>query len=226
MKNVKRLLKPPSLSRYSVRWTQKLLDEISRCDACGEKVKDKFYSKYNKHDIKDTLNKMYLNCCCYCESKIGVTDFGHIEHRKPKRGKHPNSFPQLCYDWDNLHLCCTKCNISKGEKFDTLNPILDAAVDFNIENHFTYQLGVGGLLWWPKTMRAKTTEKDADLNRNELAKARLTVFREVYNQLILIKENSANPSNHIALSELKKKANGDSSYSSVIKFLLVNQALL
>ncbi len=226
MRNVKRLPKPSSLSKNSLNWTKTLLAEIIRCNKCGERVLEKFYSKYNKKDIRDALNKMYDNCCCYCESKLGIVDYSHIEHRKPKRGTPPNNFPQFCFDWDNLHLSCTRCNVSKGDKFDSTNPILDAIADTNIETHFIYQLGVDSdLLWYPTSHRANTTLKHTDLNRSELAKARLSVFKEVLNQIIAIKANPGNPGNAIVLSELRKKANGHSSYGSVIKFLLTNQAV-
>src|SRR5688572_8793836 len=156
MRNVRRTHKPSSLSRNSTKWTNLLLAEIKRCQVCGESVLDKFYNKYNQKDIRSALNKMYDNCCCYCESKLGLVDYPHIEHRKPKRGSHINCFPDLCFDWDNLHLACTKCNINKADKFDNIHSILDAVADLNIESHFVYNLVVDGdLLWLHLTKRAE-----------------------------------------------------------------------
>ncbi len=229
MRNVRRLPKPASLSKNASTWTSQLLAEIKSCSTSGEKIWEKFYDKYNTKDVREALNRMYNNCCCYCESKIGIVDYPHIEHRKPKRSKAnpPICYPDLCFDWDNLHLACTKCNISKSDKFDISNPILDAVTDILIENHFTYRLSPDGrLLWWPKSNRAKTTSRDVDINREELARARLTVFCEAYNLLLEIKSNPDNPSNDIAISELKRKANGESPYGSIIKFLLSNQDII
>lgn len=229
MQNIRRLPKPDSLVKHSEKWTNELLDQIKLSLETGDPVNDSYYNKYNKDDIRDTLNKMYHNRCCYCESKIGIVDFPHIEHRKPKRQNHgvPSTpFPECTYDWDNLHLACQKCNNSKGTKYNYEDPILDSVIDVPIEEHFTYQMGVDGILWCPLTERGKTTVKDADLNRTELGKARLDIFSEVFNQLSFIKRNPGNPGNEIAISELEKKANIESSYGSVIVFLLRNQSII
>jgi uncharacterized protein (TIGR02646 family) len=229
MQNVKRLAKPKVLERNVKNWTKTLLDQIELSKTTGVPVKDTFYNKYNKKEIRDTLNKMYQNRCCYCESKIGIVDFPHIEHRKPKRAKNgipPVPYPESTYDWDNLHLACQKCNNAKGTQYDIISPILDSVIDIPIESHFTYYLGVDGLLWTPKTRRGTTTMEHADLNRTELASARLAVFNEVYNQLIMINDMPDNPRNEIVLSELRKRAIGKNSYGSIISFILRNQGVL
>jgi uncharacterized protein (TIGR02646 family) len=122
---------------------------------------------------------MYRECCCYCESKVGVVEFGNIEHRMPKK-----RFPESTYDWDNLHLSCTRCNVIKKRKWSTRYPILDSVTD-PISDHLDYTYDPQGLWREPRTMRGKTTVGHADLNRDGLLKARTEVFLEVMN---LIKE--------------------------------------
>lgn len=67
------------------------------------KVDERFKNRYRQKDVKDTLEKMYGKHCCYCESVIGTSSYGRIEHLKPK------SLPQFykdTFEWDNLHWCC------------------------------------------------------------------------------------------------------------------------
>jgi hypothetical protein len=131
------------------------------------KVPAKFYNRYNRPDVLGTLESMYRGLCCYCESRIGDVAFGHIEHRRPKR-----RYPGSCFDWDNLHLACPKCNIAKGDKYDPRAEILDAVKDVPISKHMTYRLQ------WrePISSRGKTTVEHADLNRPELLEARMRVL--------------------------------------------------
>lgn len=64
---------------------------------------------------KQTISKledMYGGCCCYCESKIKNTSYPEIEHFKPK-----SDFPELCFDYDNLHFSCKRCNLAKWKNY-------------------------------------------------------------------------------------------------------------
>jgi uncharacterized protein (TIGR02646 family) len=70
--------------------------------------------KNTKGDIKAALKEMYQGCCCYCEGKVELTSYLHIEHFKPK-----SRYKNLCYDYNNLHYCCERCNITKGTKYST-----------------------------------------------------------------------------------------------------------
>ena len=57
---------------------------------------------------------------------FGVVAYEHIEHLKPK-----SKYPELAFQWENLHLACQRCNVEKGDRFDEDNPILDAAAKRN-----------------------------------------------------------------------------------------------
>ena len=76
------------------------------------------------------LEKMYNGCCCYCESKIKITSYPEIEHFKPK-GK----YPDLCFDYNNLHYSCKRCNLAKCSKYNKnlINPS-----DENPEEYIKY----------------------------------------------------------------------------------------
>lgn len=108
MRKVRRLPHPESLKNHSVRWTEELMEEIKKQGAYA-KVDDSFKNKYRQDDVKETLEEMYKGHCCYCESIVGTSSYGRIEHLKPKSLP---AFYQCSFDWDNLHWCCEVCNTS------------------------------------------------------------------------------------------------------------------
>lgn len=179
MRNVNRLAKPKTLERNSTRWKNDLLDEIKKCKAAKSDLDDKFFNKYRKDEVKLALKTMYGGRCCYCEANITNVTFVHIEHRKPK-AKH--RFPELTFEWSNLHLACPKCNNSKSDKWDNANPILDAVSDV-VNDHLEYQYSRVGLLRWHKSDRGDTTIKHADLNRDDLPVTRLKLLASVMNAI-------------------------------------------
>ena len=86
---------------------------------------------YGHENVKAKLLKAQFSKCCYCESKIGSTSSGDVEHYRPKAysqqdWEQPKIFPGyywLVYDWDNLFVSCDKCNRShKKNYFPLSNP--------------------------------------------------------------------------------------------------------
>lgn len=74
-------------------------------------------SIYGHKAVKDRLIELQHYKCCFCESKIGHISYGDVEHFRPKAGWVQDDEPLnqpgyywLAYDWDNLLLCCQKCN--------------------------------------------------------------------------------------------------------------------
>lgn len=187
MKNVKRLSKPQSLSKNGAKWGRELLSEIAKHGDI-EKVPGKFFNHYQKPDIKETLIKMYDGLCCYCETNVGLAEFGNIEHRKPKK-----VFPKSTYEWDNLHLSCTACNEKKGSKYNKKYPILDAVKDTPVSAHLKYDYGELGVIYTNKTPRGNTTIKHVDLNRKDLRYARMLVFLRALKLKKELEKRSKNP---------------------------------
>ncbi len=139
MRKIARLSQPKSLEENAVRWTKELLDEIDKQGSYA-KVDDSYKNKYRQDDVKDTLEKMYKRHCCYCESLVGISTYGRIEHLRPK--SNPN-FYQYVFDWDNMYWCCEICNTSyKKTKWDFQNPILDPAKD-EIDSFLNLNLSTG-----------------------------------------------------------------------------------
>lgn len=108
MHRVVRNASPESLVRKHQEWTT-LLRTNNNLQEDWESLDKKV-----KEDIKIALKDMYKGCCCYCEGKVEPTSYLHIEHFKPK-----SRYKNLCYDYNNLHYCCERCNITKGTKYST-----------------------------------------------------------------------------------------------------------
>ena len=212
MKNVTRLSKPSSLIKNANTWRDELMAAIATYGNI-KKVPDKFFDKYNKPDIKETLKKMYNGVCCYCEVRVGIAEFGNIEHCKPKR-----IFPRTTYDWDNLNLACTACNEMKGNKYSNKYPILDAVVDNPISIHLKYDYGELGVIYEEKTYRGETTIKHADLNRRELRVARALIFLKALKLKKKMNRNSRNPKLNSIRRELSIMC--EEAFGSVINYVM------
>lgn len=181
MRNVIRLAKPESLERNASQWKRDLLAKVRECKHNKTEVPEEFYNHYRQDDVKEQLKEMYGELCCYCESRVGVVEFGHIEHRKPKK-----KFPEDTYDWDNLHLACTRCNVRKGRKYSKRYPILDAVKD-RISEHLSYEVDRRGV--WPKALkpRGETTIRHVDLTDENLRKNWNGVFFEATGVIFAMK---------------------------------------
>lgn len=70
---------------------------------------------YKPKSIQKKLFEIYHGKCAYCEDTL-LNAPKHIEHYRPK-----DTYYWLAYSWDNLLLCCTSCNSTKGVSFKTQN---------------------------------------------------------------------------------------------------------
>lgn len=216
MRKVKRGNKPKSLINNATQWTMDLLNEIA-INGDYSKVGSEFKEKYRQEDVKTALENMYTCHCCYCESIIGISTYGRIEHLKPKSLP---QFHQFAFDWNNLHWCCEICNTSyKKTQWDFVNPILDPSSD-DIEKYLKLNLQTGEYEEINNNPRAKTTIKHTGLNRDKLVKARhRIIIKTLKDYTVYKKSNNAN----IFLTDLKSlKDDMDfpSLYDDLITYLL------
>ena len=75
-----------------------------------------------KRAVKADLNADQDGLCVYCESKLAA-DAGHVEHIKPKAGKHAR--PDLCFTYTNLAHSCSNsktCGHHKQAKLLLIEP--------------------------------------------------------------------------------------------------------
>ena len=150
---------------------------------------------YGHENVKAKLLKAQFNKCCYCESKIGSTSPGDVEHYRPKaysqqdreqRKIYPGYY-WLVYDWDNLFVSCEVCNRShKKNYFPLSNPkararnhlgdltkeqplILNPGECKNPRKHISFHSELAKGI----TKAGKTTVDMIGLNRHPLQESRL-----------------------------------------------------
>lgn len=215
MRFVKRTEKPLSLSLYAEQWTKELLAQIDNKGSYS-KVDAEYKERYRQEDVKKALERMYTGHCCYCESIIGISTYGRIEHLKPKSLV---QFHMYSFDWDNLHWCCEVCNTSyKKQKWNFEYPILDPSSD-QIKDYLRINLQTGEYEEIDDNPRARTTIEHTGLNREKLVKARRQVVVRIVKDYKAHKQ-CGNAQIFLAeLRELMEDMNFPSLYDDLITYL-------
>lgn len=217
MRYVKRAEKPLSLSLYAEQWTKELLAQIEDKGAYS-KVDAEYKERYRQEDVKKALERMYTGHCCYCESIIGISTYGRIEHLKPKSLV---QFHKYSFEWDNLHWCCEVCNTSyKKQKWNFEYPILDPSLD-NIEEYLCMNLQTGEYEVIDDNPRARTTIEDTGLNREMLVKARRRVVVRIIKDFKAHQQCGNAQTFLEELREVMEDINFPSLYEDLITYLLV-----
>ena len=163
MIKVERTEEPEILRNNKEEWLNQL-----RC-ATSKSEKEKIAKKYRHSQIKQALIDMLNDKCAYCESKITHIEWGHIEHYKPK-----SVYEELTFEWTNLLLACSICNVNKDKKFPVENdngPFINPCDD-EPNDHFMFDFSNEIASVYGITPRGKTTEELLDLNRHDLRKKR------------------------------------------------------
>lgn len=81
-------------------------------------------TNYKHPTNKAALAQAGFGKCMYCEVKILDTQYGDVEHIKPK-----DKFPELEFEWSNLGLSCAVCNNNKNNYYCEESRIIDPYVD-------------------------------------------------------------------------------------------------
>ena len=230
MRNVVRTDRPAILTSKSKEWTSELLNSMKGVDAKKQRLKTgkkrhkipaSIWNRYRHNEVKQELQKMYGELCCYCEQRIGHVAFGNIEHRQPK-----SVFPELTFDWNNLHLACPVCNTAKKDKWNSTHPILDAAVDLDINSkHLSYKVTRLSVERSALSDCGATTINHTSLNRPVLAdlehngtrnQVLCSVFHTVTDLRKIEKKSPTSPRLITAKAELRKQFKGE--HGSLVEF--------
>lgn len=172
---------------------------------------------YKHSQNKKALEDASFSKCIYCESKITHTDYGDVEHIKPKSG-----FPELEFDWDNLGFVCRKCNDAKSNIYDeSCEPINPYA-----EDPGEHIQAIGSWVSFKNNSeRGKMTITLVDLNREQLIQRRLDLIKEV--ETAIAAANSTNSTMRALLqSGLRDWANDSVQYSMVARAVLEAHAII
>ena len=184
MMKVQRPDPPQWLSDKYERWGQRYEQTLAKTPGTRFRWPQHEKQKIN-HLLLPLLRKMTDDHCSFCDIFQMVAEINEtIEHFKPAA-----KYPRDVCRWENLFLCCNKCQGAKQELF---NPKLlkpDEA-EYGFARYFIYQFASGELQPNPAAsqidqQRAHVTITLYGLNAGERPRARKRVF-ESYCQ-------SANP---------------------------------
>jgi len=135
----------------------------------------------NRDEISEKLKNNTLYHCAFCDDLLipaGSAD-EQIEHFRPKE-----KFKCYAYVWLNLYPCCSICNGTKKDNFDSLLLKPDAK-DYEFDNWFrldynSFELKHQYLLDFPDIQRVEKTIKLYGLNKAKKVNRR----KYEYNQII------------------------------------------
>ncbi len=175
-------------------------------------------TNYKHPRNKQVLVDASFGKCMYCEEKILSSQFGDIEHIKPK-----SKFHELEFDWDNLGLVCSKCNNAKSDKYDEVTPFVNPYNE-DPEEHI---VAVGSLLTQKRgSERGELTISEIQLNRNELIEKRFERIKRIERTINSCFRTTNETLKSNALEELKKESNEDREFSLCVKFILMAHSIL
>jgi uncharacterized protein (TIGR02646 family) len=172
-----------------------------------------YHHPVNKSALRESAHRK----CMYCESKIGVIDYAHIEHIKPK-----SKYSEMEFVWENLGYSCAICNDNKGDKYDETLPFINP-YDENPENHIMF---VGYYaIHKQESERGKITIRELKLNRIELIEERKETFEKIKLMIDALAAVISEKTRERAITSIRQEAAHDKKYSSAVKCFLLEQEL-
>lgn len=175
-------------------------------------------TNYKHPDNKIALIAASSGKCMYCEEKILSSQFGDVEHIKPK-----SRFPELEFEWSNLGFVCSKCNNEKSNKYYEEAPFIDPYSE-NPEDHI---IAIWSLLAHKKgSERGEITISEIMLNRSSLVEKRYEKLSKIQKTIDACYRTSAQTIRDTHLEALKEDASEDKEYSLCVKYLLKGHGII
>lgn len=162
---------------------------------------------YKHEKNKNALLESTHYKCMYCESKITHSNYGDVEHIKPKA---PEFFPELEFEWSNLGIVCDKCNTEKGKKYFADAEFIDPYSE-DPSQHF---IASGSILFnRDGDERGDLSIIEIDLNRIQLLERRTEHLKRLHSAYVAAKRATVPALQQAAINELKKEEEADKEYS-------------
>jgi 5-methylcytosine-specific restriction endonuclease McrA len=190
---------PEILRVNAARWTEEYQAAVTSGESPGRPWA-------NAH-VRDRLREETYSKCAYCESYMEHVSFSHIEHIVPRAAR-----PELVVSWQNLTLCCERCNTYKGEYFDASAPLLNPYVDDPTE-HLVPADGV--VLPKPGSTVGRRTVERLQLCRPELIQSRAYRLQKLTPLLDAWKKEHGSDKEMLA-DQLRREADPAAEYSAVV----------
>jgi uncharacterized protein (TIGR02646 family) len=200
---LQKLEKPSILVEKEEEWTKELMDHYN----AENKIPKTVNQRYGHKEIKLRLIEETNHKCAYCESKITAVDHGDIEHIEPK-----SKVPNKTFDWDNLTLCCRKCNQNKRDYYNPRNPLINPYLN-NPEEEIVFL----GPIISPRTERARLTVKLLQLDRVELFESRVNYIKQIQPLIDLFVKEDDEILKQMTYQDILKFTDKKNEYSSMMK---------
>ncbi len=139
MMKAQRPAPPLWLTQKCQKWGQQYERKLATTPAT-QFAWPQYQRKRLNHWLLPLLRQMTEDHCSFCDVFQMVAEIREtIEHFKPK-----SQYPIEAYQWDNLFLCCDKCQSAKREFFDPalLKP---DEIDYEFDRYFIFNFSSGEL---------------------------------------------------------------------------------
>lgn len=190
---------PDVLRERGAEWT----DDYVAAIASGDTRK----RPWAHEDIREALRLETHGKCAYCEALMEDVSFSHIEHITPRAAD-----PSLVVSWENLTLCCERCNTYKGSYYDQTAPLLNPYVD-DPKNHIA--VIDGAVLPVPGSLLGRRTVERLKLHRSDLVEARSRRLQQL-SPLLDAWENARGPDKEMLADQLRREAAPGAEYSAAV----------
>ena len=206
MRKLAKYREPQELRDMKDYWKQKVV----------EKGTDYYKTKYRARPIKEALKLETSNKCVYCESKIGHTTPGDIEHKIPVSANEDGRF-----EWSNLTIACTECNRRKNDYYDENHMFIDPYKD-DVEMILFH---AGPIVFHrPGEQLAEISVKVLALNeaekRPELLSQKVTKLKAAVSLMDRIISMQNQHLKRLLVDDLLEMGDISSEYSAMVKFLV------
>lgn len=192
-------VKPEILLQNEMSWNEEFVkyqNEGLGSSACS--------TRHRHPQIKAAASAESHAKCIYCEEKILSSQFGDVEHIKPK-----SKYPELYASWDNLSLACTKCNNAKSDREGILNPFEEDPSDF-------IRFGGPMIFYSSDNDTARLTVRGVDLNRFALIEKRARAILSLIDKMELMWATDE-PMRSVLKDELERCIADDAEFSSALR---------
>jgi uncharacterized protein (TIGR02646 family) len=165
--------RPRSLEENAASWTAAYLAHLH----AHTKPPDALVAHYREKDVKQAIIQETYGKCAYCESKVGHTSPGDVEHILPKSRR-----PELIFAWENLTYACNECNRRKGDYYSNEEPLVHP-YDDNPEEHLYFS---GPMIFdYPGDTKGLLTRSKLELNRERLVERRKECLEFLHKMVVL-----------------------------------------